>query len=46
NMEYLGPVRVSEVEKAQQEIVDVVRRLADTGTITLQERGAAEQLIN
>ena len=46
NMEYLGPVRVSDVEKAQQEIVDVVRRLADTGTITLQERGGSEQLIN
>ena len=46
NMDYLGPVRVSEVEKAQQEIVDVVRRLADTGTITLQERGGSEQLIS
>ncbi|MBY0589376.1 flagellar motor switch protein FliG [bacterium] len=45
NMEYLGPVRVSEVEKAQQEIVDVVRRLADAGTITIQERGASEEMI-
>ena len=46
NMEYLGPVRVSEVEKAQQEIVDVVRRLADSGTITVQERGGSDQLIS
>jgi flagellar motor switch protein FliG len=45
NMEYLGPVRVSEVEKAQQEIVDVVRRLADAGTINIQERGAADEMI-
>lgn len=42
NMEYLGPVRLSEVERAQQEIVDVVRRLADAGTISIRERGAAE----
>lgn len=45
NMEYLGPVRVSEVEKAQQEIVDVVRRLADAGTISIQERGASEEMV-
>lgn len=42
NMEYLGAVRLSEVERAQQEIVDVVRRLADAGTIQIRERGAAE----
>jgi len=35
-MEYLGPVRVSEVEAAQQQIVDVIRRLEDSGEITLQ----------
>lgn len=45
NMEFLGPVRVSEVERAQQEIVDVVRRLADAGAITIFERGATEEMI-
>ncbi|MEC9374339.1 MAG: flagellar motor switch protein FliG, partial [Planctomycetota bacterium] len=32
-MEYMGPVRVSDVEGAQQRIVDVVRRLEDAGEI-------------
>ena len=34
-MEYLGPVRMSEVEGVQQQIVDVVRRCEDSGEITL-----------
>lgn len=34
-MEYLGPVRVSEVEAIQQQIVDIVRRLEETGEITV-----------
>jgi len=33
-MEYLGPVRASEVEAVQQQIVDVVRRLEDAGEIS------------
>ena len=34
-MEYLGPVRVSDVESVQQEIVDTVRRLDEAGTSTV-----------
>ena len=34
-MGYLGPVRVSDVEGVQQEIVDTVRRLEEAGTITV-----------
>jgi len=34
-MEYLGPVRVSDVESVQQEIVDTVRRLEEAGTSTV-----------
>ena len=30
-MEFMGPVRVSDVEAAQQRIVDIVRRLEDAG---------------
>lgn len=33
------PVKLSEVEAAQREILDVARRLADEGTITLGSRG-------
>lgn len=33
-MEYLGPVRLSNVEQTQQQIVDIVRRLEDAGEIS------------
>ncbi len=41
-MEFMGPVRVSDVEAAQQRIVDVVRRLEDAGEIIISGRGGAE----
>jgi flagellar motor switch protein FliG len=44
-MEYLGPVRVSDVETMQQQIVDVVRRLEDSGDIEVAAGGEAEQYI-
>jgi flagellar motor switch protein FliG len=43
-MQYLGPVRVSDVETAQQQIVDAVRRLEDTGEIIIAS-GDSERLI-
>src|SRR5258707_8007748 len=39
DMQYMGPVRVSDVESAQQKIVDVVRRLEDAGEIVIAGRG-------
>ena len=45
DMEYMGPVRVSDVESAQQRIVDIVRRLEDAGEIILAGRGAESELI-
>jgi flagellar motor switch protein FliG len=45
NMEYMGPVRVSDVEAAQQKIVDVVRRLEDAGEIIIQGRGGEEDIV-
>jgi flagellar motor switch protein FliG len=41
DMEFMGPVRVSDVEAAQQRIVDVVRRLEDSGEIIIAGRGGA-----
>ena len=35
DLEAKGPVRLSEVEKQQKEILLIVRRLADEGQITL-----------
>ncbi len=45
DMEYMGPVRVSDVEAAQQKIVDVVRRLEDSGEIIISGRGGEKELI-
>ena len=45
-MEYLGPVRVSDVEGMQQQIVDTVRRLEDSGDIVVNAGQANEQFIS
>lgn len=42
-MQFMGPVRVSDVESAQQRIVDVVRRLTDAGEIMIS--GRSEDMI-
>ena len=39
DMQYMGPVRVSDVEAAQQKVVDIVRRLEDAGDIVIEGRG-------
>lgn len=45
DMEFMGPVRVSDVESAQQRIVDVVRRLEEAGEVIIQGRGGDNDLI-
>lgn len=45
DMEFMGPVRVADVEQAQQKIVDVVRRLEDAGEIIISGRGGEKELI-
>jgi flagellar motor switch protein FliG len=44
DLEALGPVRISEVETAQKEILAVARRLADSGEIMLGGGGGDEFL--
>jgi flagellar motor switch protein FliG len=44
-MEYLGAVKLSEVEAVQQQIVDIVRRLEDAGEITVHSAAESEQMI-
>ena len=46
DMEYLGPVRVSDVEAMQQQIVDVVRRLEDAGDIEVRAAGEADEYVS
>ena len=45
-MEYLGSVRVSEVESVQQKIVDIVRHLEDTGEISRPTGEEEEEYVN
>lgn len=42
DLEAKGPVRVSEVEAAQKEIVGIARRMSDEGQIALGGKGAEE----
>ncbi len=45
DMEYMGPVRISDVEAAQQRIVDIVRRLEDAGEIIISGRGGEKDVV-
>ncbi len=44
-MEFMGPVKLSDVEMAQQKIVDIVRRLDDAGEIVIAGRGGAGDIV-
>jgi len=44
DMEYMGPVRRSDVEEAQQKIVNIIRRLQDTGEVMIA-RGGGDDII-
>ncbi len=45
DMQYMGPVRLSDVEAAQQRIVDIVRRLEDAGEIIIAGRGGEKDVV-
>ncbi len=44
-METMGPVRVSDVEQAQKNIVEVARRLEEEGKIILAGKGSEELIV-
>jgi len=44
-MEYMGPMRLSDVESAQQRIVEVIRRLEEQGQIVVSGRGGKEDIV-
>jgi len=46
DMEYMGPVRLSEVEEAQQRIVEVIRSLEEAGTISLGKGGKDAEMVS
>jgi flagellar motor switch protein FliG len=43
-MEYLGPVRIKDVEEAQQRIVSIIRRLEEAGEVVIA-RGGGDDII-
>lgn len=44
DMDYMGPVRVKDVQEAQQKIVSVIRRLEENGEIIIA-RGSEDEMI-
>jgi flagellar motor switch protein FliG len=45
DMEYMGPVRLKDVEEAQQKIVSIIRHLEDTGEIVIARAGEDEMVV-
>ena len=44
DIEYMGPVRLRDVEEAQQKIVNIIRKLEETGEIIIS-RGGGDEII-
>ena len=44
HIEYMGPVRLKDVEEAQQKIVNIIRKLEDAGEIIIS-RGGGDEII-
>ncbi|MBQ0028078.1 MAG: flagellar motor switch protein FliG [Lachnospiraceae bacterium] len=44
DMEFMGPVRMKDVEEAQQKIVNIIRKLEDSGEIVIS-RGGGDEII-
>lgn len=44
DMDFMGPVRMKDVEEAQQKIVNIIRRLEDTGKIIIA-RGGGDEIV-
>ena len=42
DMEFMGPVRLKDVEESQQKIVSTIRRLEDSGEIVIARSGEDE----
>ena len=46
DMEYMGPVRLGDVEEAQQRVVEVIRSLEEAGTITIGKGGQDAEMVS
>ena len=45
DIEFMGPVRLRDVEEAQQRIVNIIRRLEETGEIVVARGGGDEVIV-
>lgn len=45
DMEFMGPIRLHDVEEAQQKIVNVIRKLEDEGEIVIARAGEDEMVV-
>ena len=44
DMEFMGPVRMKDVEEAQQKIVNIIRKLEDSAEIVIS-RGGGDEIV-
>ena len=44
DMDFMGPIRMKDVEEAQQKIVNIIRKLEDTGEIIIS-RGGGDEIV-
>ncbi|MFW6245174.1 MAG: flagellar motor switch protein FliG [Fibrobacterota bacterium] len=45
DMQFMGPIRLKDVEEVQQRIVDVIRRLEEDGEIIITGRGGEDEIV-
>ena len=45
DMEFMGPIRIRDVEEAQQKIVNIIRKLEDSGEIVVARSGEDELVV-
>lgn len=44
-IQYMGPVKLRDIEEAQQKLVDSVRRLEEAGEVVLSGRGGSDEIV-
>ena len=44
-LEFMGPVRLKDVEESQMKIVEVIRQLEEEGEIVISGRGGEEEIV-
>jgi flagellar motor switch protein FliG len=45
DMEFMGPTRLSDVEEAQQKVVNVIRKLEEDGEVVIARAGEDEMVV-